>query len=760
MQRIMTSTFPVVGRALPRWLALCMIAGFALPAAGQTQEAAAAAKAPAAAEATPAELFKDFLHYARLGRFQLADANAAALLTHPDLDAVQVMQLANRDRKSVDTLLIIIKHSTIGENASKVLDLIQKGEELQRQDFERIRANIDNLCGTPQQEFFATKYLTDSGEYAIPHLVEFLLHPSDPACRPRVVHAMTKLGKAAVNPLVMALRVADDVVRLNLIRALGEIGYPQAIPYLAELIASEGSPEQTRQAAKDAVQRIAVVSGRDDVSGSASQLFSWLAERYYDEEEAVGADPRLEMANVWFWDEGEQAVTATPVPQRLFGPLMAMRCSEEALTLQPDHVESVSLWLAADVRRESRMGLNVESGAPGEAADLEDATHAADFPRAQYFARAAGPRYAHLMLARAVQDRDTAVALGAIEALRVTAGESSLIGTEDFKQPLVQALRFPDLLVRIRAALALGSALPRSPFADSQYVMPIVAQAIGATSNERMVIIGHERETVNRLAGELRSDDRAVIAEVGFFEAMERGRSEFPSVDAFVVSASVSDPDVAGLLSQLRGEFQFLMTPVVLLASPAHSIIAEDLAAQDAYVEPLDSGADAEGVAAAVERIRERTGQLPMSDSLSSAIAHQAVETLRRIALDGRTVFDIAVAEQALAAALTSSSDEDIRLKCASVLALTQAPSAQSVLATVAMDGANSTTLRIALFASLAESAKINGHMLGEKQTTELVRLAREEADMTIRTAASQALGAINLASNQASEIIRSFHGG
>ena len=35
--------------------------------------------------------------------------------------------------------------------------------------------------------------------------------------------------------------MSDDDVRQNLIRALGETGYPQAIPYLRKLIADSGA---------------------------------------------------------------------------------------------------------------------------------------------------------------------------------------------------------------------------------------------------------------------------------------------------------------------------------------------------------------------------------------------------------------------------------------------------------------------------------------------------------------------------------------
>jgi len=48
-----------------------------------------------------ASLYSDFLHYARIGKFTEAEANAAKLLSMDDLDPVQLMNLSNDDRESV-----------------------------------------------------------------------------------------------------------------------------------------------------------------------------------------------------------------------------------------------------------------------------------------------------------------------------------------------------------------------------------------------------------------------------------------------------------------------------------------------------------------------------------------------------------------------------------------------------------------------------------------------------------------------------------
>ena len=67
---------------------------------------------------------------------------------------------------------------------------------------------------------------------------------------------------------------------------------------------------------------------------------------------------------------------------------------------------------------------------------------------------------------------DPAVALGAVAALSVTAGASSLLDASDSPQPLARALSFPDLVVRIKAGLALGRATPM--FKKMNRFLPVI----------------------------------------------------------------------------------------------------------------------------------------------------------------------------------------------------------------------------------------------------------------------------------------------
>jgi len=723
------------------------------PAGGNTTSSGAAV----AHEETPESLFVNFLHYARLGRFTTADGYAKALLEHPDLDPVAIMEVASRDPDAINTIQILIRNSTIGDRARQVLELIERGQFEKRKDPELIRRNIEGLGGTPQQRFFAVRHLIESGEYAIPQMLQVLQNPAREALRPHIIRALPKIGKAALNPLLSALSIRDDALRLGIIEALGEIGYPQAIPYLRKVIRDSKMPAESKTAAQDAISRIENFNGRQ-YPGSAEEHFVRLAEKYYNEDPVVRADPRLDEANVWYWDDSDQVLARVAVATRIFGPIMAMRCGGEALILRNNHPEATALWLAANIRREARLGLDVESGEPVDQTEL-DPTRKPNFPRALYFAQAAGPMYDHAVVARAVADGDSAVALGAIAALAVTAGESSLIGSEDYKQPLVQALQFPDLLVRIRAALALGGALPQTPFNGSDLVIPVLSQALAVSGREQVLVVDPDGENLNRVMSALRTADREVVGAGDFDRGLDRARTEFQTVSGIYLASDVADPGLAAAVVRLRGEFTFSKTPVVILEKRGQAKLVDDTVRGDPSIERVISAADDADLVAALERANEDTGKRAITPEVAQGLALQAGETLRRIAVDGRTVYDIQGAEPALIAAL-SSDDERLQTLCASVLALLATPTAQRAVAHVAMDGGRSDSLRIAAFSALARSAQRFGNMLEDNQVSTLVGIARDEQDLTLRTAASEALGAANLASNQASEIIRSYYGG
>ena len=734
------------------WIALWAVVVAPWPAWAQPDDGATGSEGPSVRS-----LFEDFLHYARLGRFEMADTRAALLLEHPDLDPVELVAIADRDKRSLDTLMVILHKAPTSDNAARVLELLRQGELELRRDPERIKRNIARLGGPPQMEHNGTEHLIASGEYAVPWMLSTLLDASQGKLHPRVLVALPKMGRAALNPLVAALEMEDQAVRGQVCRVLGRLGYAQAVPYLEKVLLDPASSEATLAAAEEAIRTIRSGHGRAG-AGSAAEDFFLLGQQYYDELGSVAADPREPTANVWDWSPNTKFVEAVPVPQRIFGQVMAMRCCQESLRIDPDGEQAIALWLAANIRREARLVLDVESAEPAEP-DEPDATRPEGFPRSLYFTRAAGPRYAHLVLARAIKDRDTQVALGAIAALREVAGAVSLVGSEDHKQPLVQALEFPDRVVRVRAALALGNGLPRSGFIGAAQVVPVLARALTETGADRFVVVDPDAENRNRLSGELRQGATQVVAEDDFFKALDRARRELDDVSAFVLATDIAGPSVIPAVEALQREFVYARTPVILVVKPGGEQKADQLAAAYDIVGRIEATVGGSELLERLGRLRDASGEVKSDRSLASAMALETASTLLRIALDGRTVFDFTVAEPALISALASG-DEELRSRCLSVLALIGTANAQRAVAEVALTDTNSESLRLEAFDALTSSAKTYGSLLDDERVTRVLTMARDEPDMIMRAAASQALGALDLTDNKASDIIRSYYRG
>ena len=82
----------------------------------------------------------------------------------------------------------------------------------------------------------AINRLRDSGEYAVPWLVSTLQDDTQTRLHSRIIRMLPKMGKSAVNPLVIALKMGDNDTKQFIVKALGQIGYPQAIPHLLAVL--------------------------------------------------------------------------------------------------------------------------------------------------------------------------------------------------------------------------------------------------------------------------------------------------------------------------------------------------------------------------------------------------------------------------------------------------------------------------------------------------------------------------------------------
>lgn len=404
----------------------------------------------------------NFLHYTKIGRLDLAKSYAQAVID-AEPDPVKVLGFVEDNQQA---LLLLNKaadnkhDSELAEFAAEILDIIEQGRFIRRSEPAIIAEEIRRLSTTARGRLAAVKRLKNAGEYAIPFMVDAMAAPDRREELPNIIWALPQIGRDAIRPLAAALQTEDMALKAEIIKALGEIGYPQSLAYLKYAMENDDSAE-IRDIAADSIRKIDPAA----LEISAAEHFYRLAENYYYHSESLVPVEDVKSANIWFWDEQDQSLVRQEVDRSYFYELMSMRSCEWALRADAGFGQAIGLWIAGFFKAEST-GLPMPK--------YFDKGHAS----AMVYATTAGPEYLHQALARALEDENAYVALQTIEALAQNAGENSLMYRLKTQQPLLEALTFDNKQVKYSAAIAIAAAGPIEYFAENKIVVENLSEAL------------------------------------------------------------------------------------------------------------------------------------------------------------------------------------------------------------------------------------------------------------------------------------------
>ena len=412
--------------------------------------------------------WNDFLHYTKIGRFDLAKGYAQAVLdSNPDPVELLTLSEANRAGLAIlERVVDLAPDAELVDVSRKVLGLIEQGKFIRRSDPKIIIEEVKRLTGTDRGWLTGVKRLRNAGEYSIPFMLDAITDDSRKDEWKDIKRALPEIGRDGIRPLVAALQSDDTALKAEIIKALGGINYPQALGYLKYVMEKDTSTE-LRGLASQSIRQI----DPEALKVPAAVLFFRLAENYYYHAESLQPAEDATFANVWFWDSTGKRLLREKVDRNYFNELMAMHACEWALKADPAFGWAIGLWQAAYFKAESAGVAMPNYFGPGHA-------------DAMTYATTAGPEYLHQALGRAIKDRNAYVALGAIEALATTAGEKSLLYRIGSAQPLVFALSFNDKAVKYSAAIAIAAAGPIARFAESKLVIVNLAQALAETGED------------------------------------------------------------------------------------------------------------------------------------------------------------------------------------------------------------------------------------------------------------------------------------
>ncbi|MEM9883761.1 MAG: HEAT repeat domain-containing protein [Planctomycetota bacterium] len=691
---------------------------------------------PRAAAQDAEQLWADFCHYVLIAQPELAGVAGAELMgvsSGAVLDAVEASRYEDPTRifRRADGM------EAIAELAGELQDKIQTARLERSREPQRIADDIQTL-GRGQRAFDnATQRLAAAGPYAAPQMLAVLLDNDQQALHPAVTRSMRQIGRPLVAPLAVALPQLDDVGQARVARVLGEIAYPQAMPALKRVAEDPQTDPNTRDLALDALAA-AAENARVSRDLPAAELYLALGLNFYNTAtENPGAldayDDATDRGVLWRYNPrltitGEPGLVPLTVPGPVAGDVVAMQAAADALALDPDLDGALSLYLAANLRRENRL----PDGA-------DDPSYTSDLQEPMFYAMLAGPRRLHDVLRQALDDGDSELALDAIAALSATASLDAL-------QPLQRGLGYPDRRVRFRAAEALARAMPEESFDNDFRVVPVLADAVRQTDVPVALVIGPAQDDRNALNAALAAqgyqtlDAPTVAAARGLVAAT-------PGIDLVAVRGDAAS--VRKAADDARANFKLAIAPIVALADsqtqPGLSAAFND----DPRVTVLLAGAEdlEAGIAQTLDRF---SGEgLGAPEALEFALT--ALGLLERIAVS-QTAYD---ASTALPALVQAVGDPRPRVAVAAgvVLSKLDDPTAQAAVATAAINADGE--VQVNHLVSLAESANAHGNLIPAAMSDDVLALVRTSEGPTA-IAAAQAHGALALPTRNAVDLILS----
>jgi HEAT repeat protein len=731
--------------------AICVFARAQETTQPSATEAAGATTAPAATATPPAEeafnlksAVERFWHYGKVGRYDVANAEGSRILssgTDPNQVLVAFEQNASEKKDNLDQILLRFQNvAELRDTATKITALLEQGRQSRRADPKFITTNIERLAAGERAYTNAIGRLRQSGELSLPFMIDYLRDPSKQQYHVAIRRALRDMGKYALAPLCAATEMKDYDTLVTIVTALGDLGYDAAAPYLARLANAE-VPTSVRAAATESLLRLgtARAAGAGAVRGpSAADLFNELAEKQFYGKSSITADNRFPIAYIWYW--GDNGLTKKDVPPAIFNDLMTMRATEYALKLGGGQGDALSLWLAANYRRE----VDLPEGAT-------DVTRAENQPDAHYYGVVTGSQYLDNALARALRDRNSPVAMKVIKSLHEIAGQSNLFKAVN-SRPLIDAMQYPDRLVRFEAAFALAAALPQTQFQGQDLVVPLLAEAMAQTGQPSVLLVMQSQNDVNALVDAMKAGEQGfmVVGATNADQAIATAVT-LPAVDVIVVSEDFGPQEVDRFLGMVRQNAR-LQGAARLVITKTGASRYEEFKSSDPLLSTTQAR-DAENLKNAITEARKKGGALPLDPAIATDYATRAGELLLKVAISRGQVFDLMAAKPTLLQSLVDKRPNIVMLG-GQVTAMLNDRDAQGALLATASDEKTADDVKISLYKSLAVSAKFWGNLLDANQVQTLQKVVDTATNLQVRSAAAEAHGALNLPADQAKKLI------
>lgn len=688
---------------------------------------------------------RDYVHYVKIARYDLAASFGQSVidkLAKPMGKAegeaaislaefTKLVENSGELARFEDAVARGGRISEIESVSAALTSAYEQGKLESARNPDQIAKAIEMLTGTQRQRLVSRERLAYAGEYAMPQLLAALQRRDNPALQAEVRQLMVDMGRQSARPLQTALIGLDSGSQEVVAGILSEIPYSSSLPYLYE-VAMNSSSDSAKSAAMRAISKLG--GGADDAT--LGNKFRTLAEQYYAGNESLTPFPKDSHQLVWKYDS-QTGLSSTPVITPVFHETMAMQCAERALAADATSKESLAVWLASNFSR--------------ELSSPKDYVNPAykDKPDAMFYAAAAGTDALQSVLGRALDSKNSALARKTIAALAKTAGPSSVASKG--RNPLTEALRFPNRRVQTDAALVLASAAGANTFDGAERVVPVLASAVREAGKKYALVVAADNEKAKMITDTLTGMGYTVLPPALGMADADAAVAQVAGVDLAVTSLPIAS--TGEFIASARGHAKLAATPVLAYTDSDGLADLSPKWDRDVMVRLIRTGVDKDQTAEAIKQLVNGSTGDSMTPEEAADYQNASLDALSTIGLGASPAYSIVDATGSLVSALGDNKGA-VRAKIANVLGRVNDKKAQSALVESAFSAEGDDML--SLVNAATENAKRFGNLLDERQVRQLVDLAGKNISGASGTALSALLGALNVQSDRVIPLILS----
>ncbi len=477
----------------------------------------------------------------RLGRKEDAVAKLREILSSDPSNeaALQLYQSISQD----EWYMLMTEKGEIQQIARSILDRAKVERKERSRDDTTIRELVGIATASDSdhaaRQAAINKLIAEHGEFAVPALVEKLGNKDDEEGQIQAVYTLSRIGSAAVLPLLEVLKSSDEVTVQNAAAALHHIGDSRANAYMLHLAGD--SRVNVSTIAKSYLQKRGIKG--DAVAALLADSRSYLK----------GNVPPGAFSEV-VWTLVDDKLVPTDVPGLVFPSELAKSCAAEAVRIAPASLEARSVLAQANLGQAQIIEASIAQGdesvkaLEGVAADLKIA------------ALASGIDSLRSALEAGMQQGMAPVALGAIGAL-AAAESTETIG----QSALLKALDSTNKQIKYAAAEALVRATAGVGVPAADKVVAVLGEAVAEEAVRTIQVIGETVETKAAVAASSGVRGFAVDASANAVSGM-RSLLVNPNVDVVVIHEILPDRQPEDVIGNIKKDPRMANTRVVIVA--------------------------------------------------------------------------------------------------------------------------------------------------------------------------------------------------